>query len=652
MPIIAPSKPTQPALISKQRWHASFLLLLLIMSYGWPVAATSAIAWSKQRSIVLSNTSTTNLGPTSILITLTPTTFDYVNANTDGSDLRFASSSAGSSFDLSHHIEQWDSNGTSRIWVRVPAIAAQSSRTIFMFYGNSAASSTADFAATFPNRLVSSGDLTLTGTQSYDWFELRAGHTLTLQQGQPLTITAQRIIIAGAIDGSGRGSSIGALPSTGEGIGGGSPSGASMPNAGAGGGSYGGSGGRGGQDLGDTPGQGGPTYGSSSGDDIAMGSAGGSSINSAGGNGGGALILDAPMITITGTITMNGQDAAIPGGSQGGGGGAGGGVLIRCFRLDATGTINANGGNGSTGTAATNDSGGGGGGGRIKIFAEQIDNTLITSVAGGSGGPYGSSSPGQNGQDGTIARITKDYAEVSVQLGGAITPGQLALEFQANQISATPGASVSYTLRFRNNAATTASNNVLTYLVPTTLTNTAVQSSGATISQRSGQRYIWDIANLLPEQQGVITITGTLASPLAAGQLSQMATLRGTIAGDETDIISAEATITVGNVAPVFAATPIYTAQRGQRLAFQVYASDANGDTLTYTLGDDSPPGVSIDSATGMVTWTPAMSSELGSYVIPLAVSDSATTPLSDTTSVIVQVRNPVIYLPLVERSP
>ena len=63
--------------------------------------------------------------------------------------------------------------------------------------------------------------------------------------------------------------------------------------AGSGGGGYGGAGGKGGYDLGDNPGQGGATYGTSDGQTIEAGSSGGSSDNTLGGAGGGGVALRA-----------------------------------------------------------------------------------------------------------------------------------------------------------------------------------------------------------------------------------------------------------------------------------------------------------------------------------------------------------------------
>ena len=58
-----------------------------------------------------------------VLVTLAadaPSGFDYAKCAADGSDLRFADADGNL---LSHEIETWDANGTSFVWVKLPALA-------------------------------------------------------------------------------------------------------------------------------------------------------------------------------------------------------------------------------------------------------------------------------------------------------------------------------------------------------------------------------------------------------------------------------------------------------------------------------------------------------------------------------------------------
>jgi hypothetical protein len=62
----------------------------------------------------------------------------------DGDDVRFTDSDETTV--LSHWIESW-ADGV--LWVKVPSIPAASSKTIYLYYGNNAASSTSDISSTF-----------------------------------------------------------------------------------------------------------------------------------------------------------------------------------------------------------------------------------------------------------------------------------------------------------------------------------------------------------------------------------------------------------------------------------------------------------------------------------------------------------------------
>ena len=65
-------------------------------------------------------------------------------------------------------------------------------------------------------------------------------------------------------------------------------------------------------------------------------------------------------------------------------------------------------------------------------------------------------------------------------------------------------------------------------------------------------------------------------------------------------------TITVANAAsaPQITSTPATSAQVGVAYGYDVNASDANGDTLTYSLRQ-APAGMTINASTGLIAWTP-----------------------------------------------
>ncbi len=318
---------------------------------------------------------------------------------TSGNDIRFhdaADNCFGNPFD--HFVESGMNTSNTLIWVRIPQLSANAVDTIRMYYGDPAAVSNSNFNATFPNAIINPGTTTLGGVQDVGWLELGPNDVLTVTKDSVLDIRAARVIINGTINGEGKGNGTSTVGvATGLGTGGGNAG----TTSGAGGGGYGGPGGNGGYDSSDPINQGGIAYGTQTGTDIDKGSAGGNCSSVYGGAGGGALIIRAMSVSISGTINMDGADGQQPGGGQGGGGGSGGGVLIEADSLDFTGTINANGGDGSVGTSTANDDGGGGGGGRIKFFTDaNLVNSGSLSVAAGAGGPNGGF-PAADGNAGT-----------------------------------------------------------------------------------------------------------------------------------------------------------------------------------------------------------------------------------------------------------
>jgi VCBS repeat-containing protein len=70
---------------------------------------------------------------------------------------------------------------------------------------------------------------------------------------------------------------------------------------------------------------------------------------------------------------------------------------------------------------------------------------------------------------------------------------------------------------------------------------------------------------------------------------------------------------------PVITSTPPLTARQDQAYAYQVAATDANGDPLTYSL-DVAPAGMSI-AATGLIAWTPT-AAQVGSNAVKVRVTD------------------------------
>ena len=374
-----------------------------------PISADGS-TWSFRRDITLTSDAPGPLGPTPVLVVLP------AGLTIRGDDLRFRRGSAGEP-DLPHFVEELAPSGASFVWVRLPNVPVGTS-ALAMFYGNARAAPASDFAATFPGALRTAGggagSFTATGDIDVDWFELRAGDTLTLANGTPLRVRAHRVILAGAVDGDGRGAS--------GGPGGGAASTPANTEA-SGGGGYGGAGGRGGEDVAGAGGIGGATHGTRDGDDIGLGSGGAATSFHPGGAGGGALSVLAWRSTVSGIVSVNGAGGG-GGADRNAGGGSGGGLLFGGVHLElGSATLTANGGAGGACTSAAHDGGGGGGGGRIKIRRRPGGTyeppAAMTVLPGRGGGGAATTAPGVDGATGTIdvASASSLVKGVSASLG-------------------------------------------------------------------------------------------------------------------------------------------------------------------------------------------------------------------------------------------
>ena len=86
------------------------------------------------------------------------------------------------------------------------------------------------------------------------------------------------------------------------------------------------------------------------------------------------------------------------------------------------------------------------------------------------------------------------------------------------------------------------------------------------------------------------------------------------------------------NQAPTINSNPITSTLVGESYTYDVEATDADGDTLIYSL-TSSPSGMTIDSATGVINWSPFM---FGNYNVGIEASDG---DLCDTQSYTLSVK-------------
>lgn len=389
-------------------------ILLTLLSFQFSHAQLSG--WTYNRGYT--GHESAGIGRSDFQLRLQVNTQALINAgqmSATGDDIRFGDACGTMVYD--HWVEKNLNTDSTIIWVKVDTIAPNDSATVYLYYGNPVATNSSSFSATFPTGIISAGNFVLSGNQNLGYLKVNAGDTLFVGQGSVLDIQARYVEVNGVIWGKGRGHASPGASQVGQGPGGGGTS----TNSGSGGGSYGGIGGLGGYDSGDTPGNGGPVYGTPNQiADIAMGSSGGSASTSLGGAGGGAISVNAEWVLLTGIVNMDGNGGQLPGGGQCGGGGAGGGIRVIADHLWVGGVVRANGGDGSPGTSTANDSGGGGGGGRIKAYHGSTFNiSTVPAAQGGLGGPYGTAAPGAPGAVGSIFDTTWVYNPVTVTEGAS-----------------------------------------------------------------------------------------------------------------------------------------------------------------------------------------------------------------------------------------
>ena len=117
-----------------------------------------------------------------------------------------------------------------------------------------------------------------------------------------------------------------------------------------------------------------------------------------------------------------------------------------------------------------------------------------------------------------------------------------------------------------------------------------------------------------------------------------------TITDNKGATASATKTITVTettNQAPIIISTPITNATVGLLYTYDVNATDPDGDTITYSFYSiyTRPNGMSINSTTGVISWTPT-SIQIGDTLVMVKVSDDT---LSATQSFTIVVSEPSV---------
>ncbi len=103
--------------------------------------------WSYKAPVSVTNPNSLTLTNHQVLITLnTQALISSGKMNMDGSDIRFSNSCCNS---LCYYIESGINTSTTEIWVNVDSITANGNNTIYLYYGNAAATNSSDASCTF-----------------------------------------------------------------------------------------------------------------------------------------------------------------------------------------------------------------------------------------------------------------------------------------------------------------------------------------------------------------------------------------------------------------------------------------------------------------------------------------------------------------------
>ncbi len=121
----------------------------------------------------------------------------------------------------------------------------------------------------------------------------------------------------------------------------------------------------------------------------------------------------------------------------------------------------------------------------------------------------------------------------------------LSIVKDVNSMNVPPGWPITYTLTFSNVGNEPVTGIVITDVIPISVTNTSVMSSGVAITQVNGSRYVWDIAPLDIGQGGVITITGVLSEALPFGDVLTNTAVITSTSATESDTSNNSSSVTV-----------------------------------------------------------------------------------------------------------
>jgi len=183
----------------------------------------------------------------------------------------------------------------------------------------------------------------------------------------------------------------------------------------------------------------------------------------------------------------------------------------------------------------------------------------------------------------TFTNVSQDHT-ISATFNTDVTPAPLTCSLTANP----PNININETTTITCTASDEDIGDTLTY--------TWTKTGGTFEGSISGSSVIWRA----PSTEGNYTVSCEVSD------------------GEASD--SDQVIISVGDVnhTPIIISTAVTSATKGELYSYDVNATDSDGDTLIYSL-TTKPSGMSINTSTGLITWTPTTS---GDFDVTVKVSD------------------------------
>ncbi|MDD3285183.1 MAG: putative Ig domain-containing protein [Patescibacteria group bacterium] len=197
------------------------------------------------------------------------------------------------------------------------------------------------------------------------------------------------------------------------------------------------------------------------------------------------------------------------------------------------------------------------------------------------------------------------------------TPSVLASKAAYTITAANTGGSTTFALSLTVNDLAPAD---LSYTSPQTYTkNAAITALSPTVT---GQNIIYSVSPALPAGLSLNTATGVISgTPSAVASTTAYTVTAANTGGSTTFALS----LTVNDVAPAdlsYTSPQTYT----QDEAITALSPTVTGQNLTYSVSPALPAGLSLDTATGVISGTPSAVASTTAYTITAANTGGSTT--------------------------